>query len=109
MRYSFLPFWGLLKRELIRDLRRPRPIILLGGVLAVATFVIMVGYPGEKVSPMQMRMQSMMMLGGLTATLMFSAIFLLPGYAATAIVSERESDTYDLLALTLTRPGVIVV
>ena len=109
MRYSFLPFWGLLKRELIRDLRRPRPIILLGGVLALATFVIMVGYPGEKVSPMQMRMQSMMMLGGLTATLMFSAIFLLPGYAATAIVSERESDTYDLLALTLTRPGVIVL
>lgn len=109
MRYSFLPFWGLLKRELIRDLRRPRPIVLLGGVLAVATFVIMVGYPGETVSPMQMRMQSMMMLGGLTATLMFSAIFLLPGYAATAIVSERESDTYDLLALTLTRPSIIVL
>ena len=109
MRYSLLPFWGLLKRELIRDLRRPRPIILLGGVLAVATFVIMVGYPGDKVSPTQMRMQSMMMMGGLTATLMFSAILLLPGYAATAIVSERESDTYDLLALTLTRPGVIVL
>ncbi|MCC6156276.1 MAG: ABC transporter permease, partial [Candidatus Hydrogenedentes bacterium] len=109
MRYSFLPFWGLLKRELIRDLRRPRPIVLLGGVLAVATFVIMTAYPNENVSPMQMRMQSMWLLGGLTATLMFAAIFLLPGYAATAIVSERESDTYDLLALTLTRPIVIVL
>ena len=75
----------------------------------VATFVIMAGYPSETVSPMQMRMQSMMMLGGLTATLMFSAVFLLPGYAATAIVSERESDTYDLLALTLTRPSIIVL
>jgi ABC-type transport system involved in multi-copper enzyme maturation permease subunit len=56
-----------------------------------------------------MRMHSSMILGGLSGTLLAAAIFLLPGYAATAIVVERESDTYDLLSLTLTRPSVIVL
>ena len=46
---AFLPFWGLLKRELIRDLRRPRPMILLGGVLFVAAFVVVVNYPSAQI------------------------------------------------------------
>jgi len=97
------------KRELIRDLRRPRPMILLWGVLLVATFVVVVNYPSAQISTSEMRMHSSMILGGLSGTLLAAAIFLLPGYAATAIVAERESDTYDLLSLTLTRPSVIVL
>lgn len=109
MRYALIPFWGLLKRELIRDLRRPRPMLLLAGVLAVAALVVAQNYPDALMPPTFMALRSTVIFGGLTATLFVAAIVLLPGYAATSIVVERESDTFDLLLLTLTRPTAIVL
>ncbi|NUM56186.1 MAG: ABC transporter permease [Candidatus Hydrogenedentes bacterium] len=109
MRRALIPFWGLVKRELIRDLRRPRPMLLLAGVLVVAALVVSSNYPSAVASPMQMSLQSMTIFGGLSMTLLCAALVLLPGYAATSIVVERESDTFDLLALTLTRPTAIVL
>src|SRR5690349_9807397 len=109
MRYAWLPLWGLIKRELIRDLRKMRPVIFMSAVLSMAIWMVMANYPGGHQSTIWIGQQSMVMYSAITTVLFFAAIVLLPGYAATAIVVERETDTYDLLSLTLTRPTFIVL
>ena len=103
------PFLALVKRELIRDLRRPRPFAVFTGIAIISMVVVYSSYPELHVTPMELSRRSMMIFGGLATTLYCVAIFVLPGYAATAIVVEREQDTFDLLLLTLTRPSAVIL
>lgn len=104
-----LPFVALIRRELVRTLRRVRPFLFLLLLMMVGMLVVVGAYPRQILATTALRSASLELLVSFTMCLFGAAMLLLPAYGATAIVVEREQETYDLLALTLIRPSGIVL
>jgi len=106
---ALLPYFALVKRELVRDLRRVRPFLVLVIILCIAFTVVLTNYPPSVMSPNQIAEYSSIMFGGMSAVLFLACLLILPAFASTTIVLEREQDTFDLLSLTLTRPTMLLL
>jgi len=104
------PSAALVKRELIRDLRRPRSFVCLGLFVAVCILVAIANYPPEHARNMAAASHfSREFVRMVTLTLVAGAALFMPGLAGSTIVVEKEQRTFDLLHLTLIRPHRIVI
>lgn len=103
-----LPFFALVRRELLTSLRKRRiffailAMIVIMGCFIVPEWPAEGGFYGAGASARQIF--SIMIIVAL-----FAEAIIIPAYTATAILSEREQETYDLLATTLIRPAGIVL
>lgn len=108
MSTAAIPSFALVKRELIRSLRKVGSFIILLAFL-ILTFLIFASiYPAYPLQPMEMSRISGRLIGGITILLFILITLLIPGLAATSIVGEKEADTFDMLNLTLIKPGGII-
>jgi ABC-type transport system involved in multi-copper enzyme maturation permease subunit len=101
---SFIPFAGLMRRELIVLLRRKSAWAGAGALvlMAVGGVWMFSAMPGPRT------MSEMVFNMGLTWGY-FISLLIVPAVAAVAIASERQNLTLDLLLLTLARPRTIVL
>lgn len=100
---------AVVNRELVRLLRRPRALGLVGFVVVAAVTTVLSLYPDADMSPAALREASQHIFAAVTGVLFVSAVLLLPPVAASSLVLEREQDTYALLWLTLLGPWGIVI
>ena len=103
------PWLGLIKRELLRDLRRVRAFVCLCLAAGTCLALVAIMWPGRGVMASNAGPMSQEILRSLATALGIGATLFLPGLASLALASEREQDTYDQLRLTLiSTPGVIM-
>ena len=106
--FSF-PSAALVKRELIRDLRRPRSFVCLAAFVAVCILVAVSNLPTRTTSMAAAGSVSRELVQTIIFTLSIGCVLFIPGLAGTAIAAEKEQSTFDLLHLTLIRPHGIVI
>ena len=98
-----------MKRELIRDLRRPRSFVCLGLFVAVCILVAAGNLPAGTAGIVAAGGGSRILVQTIIFTLSIGCVLFVPGLAGTAIATEKEQRTFDLLHLTLIRPHGIVI
>ena len=100
---------ALLRRELLRHLRRKRVIASVVMLGLSMVWLVYRDWPTNTIS----RATLINVSGNLTMYLSLSyaiaATLVLPGYAAMCIRSEHDSDTYELMSLTLLTPHSILI
>jgi hypothetical protein len=102
---SRLPSTALLKRDLMRGLRRKALFWTVLLMLAIITWVLIAGWPEGRNSLTSAARNSRQCVGILMVGALIGFSFIIPGYAANTITSERERDTLELLRLTFIRPS----
>lgn len=105
----FVPLGALLRRELITQLRRVRPFVLLLIFVLIVLLTIVSSWPSARTTVWSMLpFISRGLLTGMSISLLTGAALFIPGIAGTGIVTERLRGSWDLLALTQLRPTTIV-
>ncbi|MCC6490811.1 MAG: ABC transporter permease subunit [Candidatus Hydrogenedentes bacterium] len=103
-----LPSSALVRRELLRTLRRVRPLVFLVILLLIAIWIVGESWPSQYANAQTVAWMSRDLLAVVITSLYVCAAILMPAYGATSVVVEHEQDTYDLLILTLIRPSGIL-
>ena len=98
----------ILRRELKFALRAPVTLGLAAMYLGVLALLLWWMWPQEGIFSMAARSSRSLLLVFSVAQLLLAMLYA-PAFAATAITSEKERNTYDLLFATLLRPGEIAV
>jgi len=101
---DLLPITALIRRELISSLRQSRYFYLVLVAVGAAGIVVLAAWPPERPMPWQMKNASETMFIFLGMTLGIGAAVMVPALAGSSIVSEREEETFELLAMTTARP-----
>lgn len=106
---ALLPMSALLRRELLRHLRRKRVIaaVVLLGLSMV--WLVYRDWPTNSISRASLINVSGNLAMYLSLSYAIAAMLVLPGYAAMCVRSEHDSDTYELMSLTLLTPHSILV
>lgn len=104
-----IPLISLARRELAGAMREKRSFSLLAAFLGVATFWIAATWPDVTCSLAELAALSRGYLLNTTCLLFLACGIIVPAYAASAFVVERERETLDLLRLTLLRPSSLVL
>ncbi|MBI4559701.1 MAG: ABC transporter permease [Candidatus Hydrogenedentes bacterium] len=103
-----LPFWALVRRELLTQLRLVRTFSFIALFVGVCIVVIWTWLPENELMLWRGAAMSQEILGVLSVTLLIGAGIVTPAIAATAIVGEKERETFDMLYLTYVRPSGIL-
>ncbi len=109
IRTALLPMSALIRRDLLRYLRRVRVFVAIAAFAAYLTWHFAASWPSDRIS----LEGAVDFVTYFTEAMywMFQGVCLLviPGFAALAIRSERDNDTYELMALTLLTPLSILL
>ena len=107
---SATPLGALLRREVVTQLRRARSFVIIVIVLLILVWVVAARWPsGDTLVWAQLPVISTGLLTGIVFCLLIGAGLFVPGVAGTAIVVEREQQSWDFLSLTQLRPASIVL
>ncbi|NUM55965.1 MAG: ABC transporter permease [Candidatus Hydrogenedentes bacterium] len=106
---DFLPIAALIRRELISSLRQARYFYAVLVAVAAAAIVVFTMWPPDRPMPWQMRSASESLFILLGVTLGLGAAVTVPALAGSSIVSEREEETFELLAMTTARPWHVLL
>ena len=98
----------ILARELKVTLRSPVTLGLAAIYLGVLALLLWWMWPQEGIFSVAARSSRSLLLVFSVAQLLLAMLYA-PAFAATAITSEKERNTYDLLFATLLKPGEIAV
>ena len=98
----------ILRRELKFVLRAPVTLGLAAMYLGVLALLLWWMWPQEGIFSNAARSSRSLLLVFSVAQLLLAMLYA-PAFAATAITSEKERNTYDMLFATLLRPGEIAV
>lgn len=102
--------WAIVQRDLVRALRRVTPYAVVFAVVTLLALVAVGVWPdGARPSMVEAAISSVALVFGTTFALLFCIMFIVPGYASSAILAEREQQTYELLAVTPIRPFSLVL
>ncbi|MCC6154734.1 MAG: hypothetical protein IT367_13290 [Candidatus Hydrogenedentes bacterium] len=106
---SLLPITGLIRRELLSSLRGSRYFYIVLLAVVIAGISIAGLWPQDNPMPWQMKSasQGIMILLGLT--LGGGAAISIPALAGSSIVSEREEETFELLAMSTAKPWHVLI
>jgi len=106
---AMLPITGSIQRELISSLRNPRYfyLVLIGAFIALLCVFTL--WPRPNPTPWEMSSASSTIFIFLALTLAGGAAISIPALSGSSIVTEREEDTFELLAMTSAKPWHIVV
>ncbi|MCC6794379.1 MAG: hypothetical protein IT366_04615 [Candidatus Hydrogenedentes bacterium] len=106
---SLLPITGLIRRELLSSLRGSRYFYIVLLAVVIAGISIAGLWPPDNPMPWQMKSasQGIMILLGLT--LGGGAAISIPALAGSSIVSEREEETFELLAMSTAKPWHVLI
>jgi hypothetical protein len=117
------PTGALLKREVVVNLRSARVYWALGSATGLLIVVVLMElmpwkeigdflehwtWPAEGMDVFTAKLLSRYLLRSVTGALLAGSALILPALAGSAIVSEKEQDTYTQLRLTLLRPMGVV-
>ena len=103
------PLGALLQREIVTQLRRVRSFVTILVVLLILVWIVGASWPtGGTLVWAQLPVISTGLLSSIVFCLLSGAGLFVPGIAGTAIVVEREQQSWDLLRLTQLRPSAIV-
>jgi len=99
------PSTALVRREFLSTLRKPRMLVYTSlAVLACIGGVVLM-WPSAQAVQIVGAKTSTVLLNVVTVVLMAGCGLFLPALAATAITSERDDETYDMLHLSLIMPA----
>ena len=98
----------ILARELKFTLRSPVTVMLAGAYLGVLAVLLWWMWPQEGIYSVAAQSSRSLLLVFSVAQLLLAMLYA-PAFAATAITSEKERNTYDMLFSTLLKPGEIAV
>lgn len=99
---------ALIKKELLSNLRHARSFLCLVLFVGVGIIVAASAWPEQTsiVRAGQISRQLIMVVSGL---MLGAAALFVPAFASSAIVIEKEQQTFDMLTLTLIRPfGMLI-
>lgn len=103
-----VPAWSLVKRELLTTLRGWRPFLALLLFVVGGTLFAYGRWPATTDDVYMASWLSNRMIESMSLALFVASLVVVPAFAASAFVLERERATYDFLRLSLIRPGGIV-
>lgn len=103
------PSIALVRREALRDLRRPRAAVILILFLLLLLTLVLAAFEGEAVTAVNASETSARILISISMTLMAASFVLVPALACGSIVLEKEQESFDLLRMTLIRPSGIII
>ncbi len=106
---SLLPITALIRRELLTSLRQQRYFWLIAAGVGFASFFAIMEWPGEYARPQLMALRSKDIFFELAFTLAMGVVMVIPALAGSSIVTEREEETYELLAMTAARPWQVLL
>ncbi|MBN2311088.1 MAG: hypothetical protein JXR94_19080 [Candidatus Hydrogenedentes bacterium] len=104
-----IPSFALVHRELVRSLRSVRPLLAVAALVVVCIFAVLLNWPHADSYMQLVRARSQDIVLAMSFILLIAVALVVPAYASSGLVSEREERTYDLLFLTLIRPSGVVV
>lgn len=104
-----LPVIALVRRELLSSLRQRRYFFLIAIAAAIALIAVASLWPRHNAMLWEMRNAAYPIFAMVVMTLIGAAALILPAIAGASIVSEREEDTFELLAMTCARPWQVIV
>ncbi len=108
---ALLPIVALIRRELVSSLRQRRFYVLMALIVCLAGFligVVVTSVPEDRLSPMLMAGLSRGIFQCIAFLLAIGAIVVIPATSGSSIVSEREEETLDLLAMTSAKPWHVI-
>ncbi|MBX7257302.1 MAG: ABC transporter permease [Candidatus Hydrogenedentes bacterium] len=105
---AFLPIAALIRRELVSSLRERKFYALLAVLVFLAATFVLLSYPDRTLTPLLLSMVSRGMFVFVIHFLAIGALVVIPATSGSAIVSEREEGTLDLLAMTSAKPWHVV-
>ncbi len=104
-----LPLGALLRREVVTQLRRVRSFVTILVVMLIVLWILAASWPSSNsIVWSQLSAISTGLMTGIVFYLLIGAGLFVPGIAGTAVVVEREQQSWELLALTQLRPASIV-
>ena len=103
------PVQALIRRELTVHLRQVRAFLFLAITVGTCLTAVLAIWPEGRDIVYRSGQVSRDLMNIVALTLLTSCALFLPGIAGIAIVSEKESGTFDLLHLTLLRPRAVVL
>ena len=106
---DLLPITALMRRELLTSLRQQR-FFLLGALCTfIAAVVTILQWPRANAMPWEMVARSEQTFFFTTFTLAIGTLLGIPALAGSSIVTEREEETFELLAMTTARPWHVLL
>lgn len=107
---GLLPIVALIRRELVSSLRERKFYVLLAVLVFLAAAFVLLGYPDRtyQLTPIRLSMASRGIFVFVIHFLAIGALVVIPATSGSAIVSEREGGTLDLLAMTSAKPWHVV-
>ncbi len=103
------PTAALVRREFITQLRGARAFLLLALFVGLCTVVVAWNWPEQERVFRRAADLSREMVMMISFMLMGACFLFVPALGATAILVEREQDTFDMLRTTLVRPSGMVL
>lgn len=106
---DLLPITALIRREMLTSLRQQRYFWMIVAGVTIANFFTMMEWPQGNAMPFQMALRSKDIFFELAFILAMGVVLVIPALAGSSIVSEREEETYELLAMTTARPWHVLL
>ncbi len=106
---SLMPITGLIRRELLSSLRGSRYFYIVLLAVVIAGISIAGLWPPDNPMPWQMKSASQGIMILLGFTLGGGAAISIPALAGSSIVSEREEETFELLAMSTAKPWHVLI
>src|SRR5690349_18568675 len=106
---DLLPITALIRRELLTSLRQQRYFWMIAVGVGFAIFFTLMEWPRGNAMPSQMALRSKDIFFELAFILAMGVVLVIPALAGSSIVSEREEETYELLAMTTARPWHVLL
>jgi ABC-type transport system involved in multi-copper enzyme maturation permease subunit len=98
----------VLRKDLLGLLRLPRVAAIQIAFAGVLAFMVLTNWPQSGVLPVAAQGRDDLLLGLVVGQLVLLTLFV-PGIAATAIVSERDANTFEMLYASRLSAGQIVL
>jgi ABC-type transport system involved in multi-copper enzyme maturation permease subunit len=99
----------LLRRELLASMRLRRSFACLALLVGIAILVILSQWPDQYLLITYGAWIAQQVFMSFAVTLLIGAAIFVPALSSGAIVSEKESGTFDLLILTLIKPSGMII
>jgi hypothetical protein len=109
MQHALLPLSALIRRELLRHLRRKRVILSVAFLGGIMMWVVWESWPNEVMQAARLYAAADTLSNALLLLYIGAAMLVLPGFAAMCVRSEHDSQTYELMRLTLLTPVSIML
>jgi ABC-type transport system involved in multi-copper enzyme maturation permease subunit len=103
------PMVALLRRELLTGMRRYRAYVCMALLVLVSVLVVLAQWPSNAQLFTRGASYARELLTWFGVVLVLGVGIFVPAMASTAIVGEKEQDTFDLLIVTLIRPKGIIL